>query len=356
MAITVTLTPNVTSYVYGEPAINVSILGQGNATTGPNYLWESNSGTFVDKFAGSTNFTPNNATSVVNIIGRRVKHFNAASAPNAAAFGANGGYQKIGGSTTAWDAGLWHDTSLTAYPSFYEFEPVEVNTEKAGGFFTNGTYLDPTVVNANPNVTFTFNWHLLANGTAVPRKAGVALASPVIYKVGDIFRVTVEVSKVVYTLNNIVVATTTRPVTDPLWAVGSIKTVGGTINNPSFFHDPTNEGLKTLSVTGLFPVQPNYSYELAADTNTLTSLAEDGSGTFRKKGNQKRAMSLQFNERPYTEYKLIYDFWRAHEKHEKFIYQDLVFNDVYIMRFEAGLRSNVIAPDSITIQITLKEA
>src|SRR6185369_14651152 len=114
----------------------------------------------------------------------------------------------------------------------------------------------------------------------------------------------------------------------------------------NFFTDSGNEGTKTIGVTGLFPVQPNYTYELSSDNTTLSSYAEDGSATFRKKGNQKRGLSLQFNERPYVEYLMISNFWKAHEKHERFLYQDLVFNDMYVMRFDAGLRVNVVAPDS----------
>lgn len=264
--------------------------------------------------------------------------------------------RKITGSTTAWDAYAFFSDPWTSNNVFYEASPVDISTEKAIGFVNNSAYINPDTTNANPDLTFVLCWHMLPNGTAVPKKAGSALANPIIYKSEDLFRITLTPTVATFTLNGVTVATTIIPTASSLYAINALKTVGAIVNDPSYFIDPNNVGIKSLSVTGIFPVQPNYTYELSSDNNTLSSIAEDGSGYFRKKGGQKRVLSLQFNERPYSEYLQISQFWKYHEKHEKFIYQDVVLSDNYIMRFDAGLRTNVLAPDSITMQITLREA
>jgi hypothetical protein len=347
-----TLTPNVATFIQGDSPITVSLSG-GNTTTGPGYFWESNSGTFGDRFIASTSFTPNNATNITSIIGRRVQHAEVMGTANVSPYGTIGAI-KLTGSTTAWDSYV----TLAALPSlngFYEIEPVETVAEKAMGFLSNTTYADPTLTNANVNLTFGVSWHMLGNGTAIPRRAGVAVANPVIYKAGDRFRITVQPTKVLYSLNGIVIATIAAISLSAWYPTSSIKTVNGVINNPTYFNDTTNVASATISVSGLFPVEPNYTFERDEDNNTLVSVAEDGSSIFRKKGDIKKSLSLQFNERPYTEYALINDFWKAHEKHNQFIFRDLTMSDSYIMRFDAGLRINVQGPDSVTIQVSLKE-
>lgn len=350
---TLTLTPNVTTFIYGDSPITVSLTG-GNSTTGPDFLWESNSGTFADRFVTSTTFTPDNATNITTIIGRRVKHGDGGGSANISGY-ATYGIEKTGGSTTAWDAYFYHATSLPALAGFYEVEAVTANTETAMGFFSNSAYRDPTTVNADANLTFALSWHLLSNGTAIPRKAGIALANSVVYKAGDRFRITVETSRILFSINGLVVATTSVPSISAFFPVVSFKTLNSKLNNLSYFHDLTNQASASLSVSGLFPVEPNYTYSRDEDNNTLSSIAEDGSAVFRKKGRIKRSLSLQFNERSFSEYLLISNFWKAHEKHQEFIYREFDTGEVYIMRFDAGLKLNVQAPDSVTVQISLKE-
>lgn len=350
----VTLTPNVSTYVPGDAPISVNI-GAGNSPTGPDYLWESNSGTFDDKHLATTNFTPSNATKVVSIIGRRVFHFTLGGVLNVGSHGSYGGLYKLG-ATLAWDSYGFFSNALPSGFGFLECEIAEVNKEKAFGFLSNSSYKDPTITNPDINLTFGIAWHFLGNGTAIPRKAGVALSNPVVYKVGDRPRITVTPTKVTYSINGIIYATTGFPSgLSAMYALLSFKSQNAVLTNPSYYYDPENEATKTVSVTGLFPVQPNYGVDLASDNNTLVSLAEDGSATFRKKSNLKKTLSLQFNERPYSEYLALSNFWKAHEKHEKFVYQDLVLGENYIMRFETGLRVNILGMDSITIQATLKE-
>jgi hypothetical protein len=356
MAPTLTLTPNITSYILGDAPITVSLSG-GNTSTGPDFLWESSNGTFDNRFASSAIFIPNNVTNIVSIIGRMVEHTNFGSSPaNISTYGTLG-LTKSGGSTTSWDAVQFHATALPSPNGFYQVEAVEVNTEKAMGFLSNSAYSNPTTTNSDVNLTFALSWHLLANGTAIPRKAGVALANPVVYKAGDMFRITVEPSRILYSLNNVVVATTGFPTgVAGLYAAVSFKTFNGTLDNLSYFRDTTNEASTSISVSGLFPVEPNYTYNRDEDNNTLSSIAEDGSAVFRKKGRIKRSLALQFNERPYSEYLLISNFWRAHEKHQQFIYREFDTGEVYIMRFDAGLKLSIQAPDSVTLQVSLKEA
>lgn len=349
----ITLTPNVTTYILGDSPITVNLAG-GNSTTGPDFLWESNSGTFSTRFAASATFTPDNATNITTIIGRRVIHGAPAGSVNTVAYNTYG-VQKSSGSNTAWDAYYTHTPALPTLNGFYEVEAIELNTEKAAGFLNNSTYINPTTINADANLTFGLCWHLGSNGTAVPRKAGIALANAITYKAGDKFRITIQPTKALFTCNGITVATTSLPIMTSYYATMSFKTLGAKLDNPSYYSDITNEASASLSVSGLFPVQPNYTYNRDEDNNTLSSIAEDGSGVFRKKGRIKRALSLQFNERPYAEYLTLNNFWKAHEKHQQFIYREFDTGESYIMRFDAGLKVNVQAPDSVTVQVSLKE-
>lgn len=352
MAVAINLTPNVSTYTYGDPSIATSMSGG----TAPSYLWESNSGVFSDKYAATPSFTPNNATKIVSIIGRFVyRSLSAgfAGSGSVGAYGINGGLTKTGGSSAAWDAQWGGVTVPVGATAFFEFTAVATNKEKAGGFFTNSLYRDPTTVHATNAVQLA--WHLYGNGTAVPRKLGTALATTVVYKSGDVFRVSIEGSKAVFYLNGVAVATTSLP-SGTLYPVALFKTVGSIIDNPSFLDNAAvNEGVTTLSVVGLLPVQPNYTYDVTEDNNTLVSVAEDGTSTFRIKSKAKKSLNLQFIERPFSEYQQLADFWRAHQRHEKFFYLDVIYNDIYLMRFDSPLRTAVQAPDSITIQLTLKE-
>lgn len=355
MTPTLGLSPNVTTWILGNAPITTTLTG-GNTAAGPDYLWESNSGTFANRFASSTVFTPNNATNTTTIIGRRVDHFGVGSTTNLAAHGSFGGMTKNAGSNTAWDAYTLFTTALPSANGFIEVDVLETNTEKAVGFLSSSTYRDPTTVNSDHNLTFALSWHMLSNGTAIPRKAGIALANPIIYNSGDRFRITVEPTKITFTINNVVYATSSLPTISAYYALMSFKTLGGVLDNPSYFRDVTNVDSASISVSGLFPVQPNYSYARDEDNNTLSSIAEDGSGVFRKKGRIKRTLSLQFNERPYSEYLLLADFWQSHERHKTFIYREFDFSQQYIMRFDTGVKYTVQAPDSVTFQVSLKEA
>jgi hypothetical protein len=356
MATIITLSPNVASWSLGDPSITVSLSG-GNAGNGSDYLWESNNGTFANKFASSTLFTPRNATKTTTISGKRVYHSSLGGSTGTTTYGINGGITKVA-LTSAWDSFAFLVPGVpvaSAYPVFYEGSPLEITKEKAIGFLTNSTYSDPTIVDVNPNLTFTLCWHLLSNGTAIPRKQGTALSVPITYKAGDIFRVTLDVSSVTYTINGVVYATTSLPSSATLYPTMTFYSPSATFTDGSYLADPTNDGFTTLNVTGVVPIQANYAYDLTNDNVTIGSLGEDGGNYFRKRGRAKKTLALNFARKSFADYLLLSDFWKAHEKIERFLYKDLVANDVYMMRFESGLQVSIENPDVITIQATLKE-
>jgi hypothetical protein len=353
MATVITLTPNVSTWSIGDPLITVSLSG-GNAGTGSEYMWETNNGSFSNKFLAAPVLTPKNATKVTTIYGRRVFHSAYSGTLNVATVGSYGGLTKTSGTNT-WDSFGFQTPNVTAYPSFYEVTAGENNKEKAMGFLANSTYRDPTTVNSNPDLTFCVAWHLLTNGTAIARATGIALSTPIPYKAGDRFRVTLTTSSVSYSINGVVYATTMLPTTSALYPTMSFKTTAASFLDGSYLADPTNDGSTTLNVMGVVPIQANYSYELVNDNITMSSIAEDGGLYFRKRGRVKKALALNFRDKSYADFVLLNDFWKAHERQEIFLYKDLVANETYVMRFESGLQISVEHPDVITIQATLKE-
>lgn len=353
MALLVTLTPNVSSWSLGDPAITVSMSG-GDTNLGNQFLWESNSGTFANRFNASTTFTPNNATEVVEIVARRVFHNNFGGGANFTAFG-DYGVSKTSGAASAWDSYIFLLNAGVNVGYSVEAEAVETNTEKAVGFLSNSSYRDPTVTNANPDNTFILSWHFLANGTAIPRRYGVAVGSAIPYKNGDNFRIIIEGYKVSYLKNGLVAATTMRVPTNSLFATMSFKTMGASLNAFTYQTIEDNQGTKTINVLGVLPINPNYSYELTNDNYSHISVAEDGTEYHRKRGNSKKGFSLQFNQRTFEEYSLLYNFWGEHDRTKEFVYRDLPTNTSYVVRFESGLQTTVEGPCVITAQASIKE-
>lgn len=346
--VTITLNPNVSTYTLGDPPITATLSGSGDV------LWESNNGNFANKLASPTVFTPNNGTALTSIIGRRVFSRSAVSVSTSGGSVASSGnwsYSKSSINSAVWDVAVVSNTGIDSGDTgFFQFVAVENNTEKAGGLVSNNSYRDPT------NASYEAGWHLSSNGTAVPRALGVSLSQIYAYKNGDEFRIAKESTRIAFYINGRLAASTAIP-SGTLYGSTSFKTSGASLSTGTLFSDPTeNQATKAISIVSSFPVQPNYTYELSIDNNTLASYAEDGTGTFRKKGNSKKILSLQFIDRPFEEYQLLVNFWNVHEKHSKFVYEDLVYNDTYLMRFDSGFRTTVQGPDRITIQVTLREA
>lgn len=354
MPLTVTLNPNVSTWSLGDPVIGVTATGAiGGAGTG--IFWESNNGTFANRFVASTNFTPNNTTKLTTIKAREIINSSYGGVSNVSISATYGG-TKAAGSNSDWDAHVFY-TSPVAYgvSGTMRFEAAEVTYEKAGGFIANGTYDDPTIVNDDPNVTFTFAWHLLGNGTAIARKQGRALTVPIPYKVGDSFEITLDRSSAIYYMNGVVVASTIRPSSNSQYAYLAFKNVGASLDAFVYQPDMTQVGSSTVNVIGVLPVNPNYSYELTNDNITAISTAEDGSLFFRKRGNAKKGFSLSFNQRSFNEYDSLAKFWRAHDRIERFIYRDIPTSQSYLVRFESGLQTTIESPDVITVQASIKE-
>ena len=353
MAITVSFNPNVTTYLKGDAPITVTMAG--TPTTGYNdYLWESDNGTFSNKFSNAVIFTPNNGTKLTTVIARRTRNFltGFVTPANFSTYGSNGGQRKSAGSSATWEAGNL-DAGFAGADGFFEFEVAEITAEKAGGLILNSTYIDPNLTGSN---SFTLNWHFSTNGTVVAKKEGTTLTStPIFYKIGDIFRVEVKGTKSIFYMNGVKIVDTLTP-SGNLFGAAGFKTVGAIINNPTTFTGAvTNQGIKTLQVYGVFPEQPNYSYEINQDNVTLVSFAEDRSAKYKVKSGIKRTLSPQFVQRPVSEYINIQEFWELHQKHLSFYYKDIDFDKTYLMVFDSGIRLQINGPDNVTISFVLRE-
>jgi hypothetical protein len=353
--VTITLIPDLDTWTTGDAPIEVQLSAE--ISPGDQVLWESSGGTFSDRFATPAFFTPNNATKSITITGNRVNRYDSISSNGTLIpYGTQGGYGKDSGAL-AWNTWYVMDYPVstgTGVTAFFEQEPVDNTSEKAMGFITNANFPDPKLV-GGIGAAFEHAWHLSTDGTAVPRKLGTALSSPVTYKAGDRFRVTLKDTQAIYTLNGNIIAIGERVTSALLYAYNSWKSIGGHFDNVSYLTDAANQAFDTVAVTGLFPLQPNYTYEISTDVGILTSPAIDGTEKRRKKSKERRVYNLQFNDRPYSEYQQVLAFWNAHEKHEKFVYYDIDMAEALIMRFDAPLGINVLGTSNIEIKAVLKE-
>lgn len=357
MPLSITLTPNITTYVQGDAPITVSMgAGSGSNTS---VLWESNNGTFADKYAATTTFTPNNASKLTSIIGRRVNRTIAVNSTNILA---SGGYLAWGkgasGTENTWDTFLWFDNwfdaTIPTATGMFQATADDLG-EKAIGFNNTGVLNPETVGTATTSMAYT--WHLQKTGLATPRHFGTSIATPVPYKVGSVFKLEVTTTAVNYYIDGVWIASAPR-INTGFWAVMTFKNNWSWWSMASWLNKqvyPDLEGTAYITVSGLFPLQPNYTYNQSTDVGIITSTAIDGSEKRRRKTKQRKTINLQFTERPYSEYKLLADFWKAHEKHEKFVFQDLVLGESYTMRFDAPLSTNMKGPDTVDIQATLRE-
>jgi hypothetical protein len=279
------------------------------------------------------------------------------STTNPVSFGTTGGWGKVSGSASAWDvwATMQHPLPTgTGTMGFFEEEPVNNTTEKAMGFISNSNNGNPNTIGAVGSA-FEHSWHMYADGTAVPRRLGAVLATPVPYKANDKFRITLSGTQALYSINGIIIATAERVTSVFLYAYSTWKSLNNYFTNVSYLATDANQGSASVSVTGLFPIQPNYTYSYSSDIIMISSAAIDGTEKRRKKSRDRKTLSLDFRERPYFEYQQLMDFWNAHEKHEKFVYRDLVLDESYVMRFETSLGINILGTDSVDIRATLRE-
>lgn len=357
----ITPTPSIINFLLGDVPISLTLGTSGSLH--PNWA-TSDGGTFSDRHSETPTFTSKNQTQMVTINGRRVSwggdgagfgwgNVDSASVTGSGAFGNVTKY--AGTSSWATPSRAIGNSSDNATETFYEFVTAETNKEKAGGLCTNGSNGDPTNTSA-PFIDFC--WHLKTTGMAVARHSGNTVGDEVPYTATDVFKVYKNGLTVYYLINNKVIRSVTiANQTWNLYPIATFKDVGGTLNSNVFFSDTSQakQGILTFQLYGVFPEQPNYTYELAPDNKTLSSFAEDGTAVFRKKGELKKVLSLQFISRPYTEYLTINDFWEWHQKHLKFYYRDSIFEKIYRVVHDSGLRIQVIGPDQITINMGLKE-
>lgn len=361
MTLALVATPSPTPFAYGDIPLSLSLAPSG--ALHPNWA-TTDGGVFSDRHGEFVTFVSANHTQTVTITGRRVTWmgdgvgvgWSSVATTYLAGVGVFANLTKYAGSNTwANDAKAVGQSSANADETFYEFTTAETNKEKAGGLTTDATNSDPTNTVA-PFLNFV--WHLLDNSTAQARHNGVAVGTPVTFTTSDVFKVYKSDLIVYYMINEVVIESVAITAgTWNLYPVATFKDVGATMNSNVAFSDTgeTKQGVLTFQLYGVFPESPNYTYEINADNRTLISYAEDGSATFRLKGGIKKSLSLQFNSRPFSEYVVVADFWEWHQKHLKFFYRDVVFDQTYFVVNDAGLKTQANGPDQISMALIVRE-
>lgn len=350
MALTVTTIPAIVGSLFSDFSVAVSMNGSGSP------YWDALYGDFDDRFLEAPAYLAPERTGADTIIGRRVQALYQNWISNLGArwseTNVNGGtLTKTGGVNGTWDTSILSPIHSDNAETFFEARPVSSNYAMSIGLTDNASDPNPS------SATYKYAWELGSDEYAVARRAGVALINPIYYEPNDRFRVHKVGDSVRYYKNGELIYEYTETAGYyGLYGVLTARTAGASVSKYVHYKytEPT-QGTLVVSIAGVFPVQPNFSYELNADNITLTSPAEDGSRVHRLKGAAKLSLNLQFNERPFTEYKAIYDFWQTHQKHIPFYYRDLVFNKLYYVTFDSGVRIQPLGPDRISITCVLRE-
>jgi hypothetical protein len=119
-----------------------------------------------------------------------------------------------------------------------------------------------------------------------------------------------------------------------------------------------------IQVYATIPFQPHFGFEQDWDNKTLRSEAEDGSAVLRVKGPIKRSWQVSFNNLPPDEWILLREFFRWHQKHLPFYYQDLAVPDnvgsgeadiLTLVTFDAGLKVTVAGPQRFNVATAFRE-
>lgn len=349
MALTITESTNKTSFNYGDvtyPSFTMS-----GSSVGIPY-WESEGGVFVSKNSNTSVFQPYNKSRTAIIKARRAYATQGNFTPNQTNENGAGVITKVGGTNTAWDAaavllGATYQTGNN--DSFIEVTITDTTTEKA--------LLFSSIQAADPASSLNdYGWHFLSNGSVIARKSGVPVTLELPYAIGDLFRIERVGSSVLFKINDITIITVSALNNLNLYSYVSFKTLGGTLGKSTFYKTSIEPTVSyTLKINGLFPGQPNYSYEINIDDNTLVSYAEDKSAIYRIKGQPIRSWTLQFNERPYLEYQDAYQFWMYHKKYISFYYVDLVYGMKTLVTFDSGIRTQAISPNSISFSFVVRQ-
>jgi hypothetical protein len=157
----------------------------------------------------------------------------------------------------------------------------------------------------------------------------------------------------------------------------SVGTVNPSSGNSTFFTPPNQTRVATVTGTSgvehdsaaiqvyaTIPFQPHFGYELDWDNKTLRSEAEDGSAVLRVKGPIKKSWQVAFNNIPSDEWILLREFFKWHQKHIPFYYEDLAVPDntgsgesniLLLVTFDAGLKVTVAGPQRFNITTAFRE-
>jgi hypothetical protein len=133
--------------------------------------------------------------------------------------------------------------------------------------------------------------------------------------------------------------------------------VTGTIAGPS-------SDYVDIQVYATIPFQPNYGYELDFDNTTLRSPSEDGGSILRLKGPIKHSWQIGFNNVPADEWILIRNFYKYHQKHVAWYYEDLAVPDndgsgesnmLALVTFDSGLKATIVGPQRYNLTVAIRE-
>ena len=358
MPITVSSTPTITDHLESDESIVMSLGGSGYSAPYDKPYWESSSGTFSDYLLESPTFQPLHRTQTATILGKRVARMyntlenNWDNSTNVALINTdNGTVTKNAGVNGSWDAKAVSAIFSPDLNCFFSFKAGDNIRDKAGGLTDNGTEMNPT------QSGFRFAWFLREDGLAVPYHVGNALANPRAYTTSTVFKLQKVGSTMNYYMDNELVANVAVGGTFNYYPILTFQDSSASIVSAMFQREDGTNYVDDLvfDIVAVFPGSPDWGFDLTKDNVTLVSVGEDQSEVVRKKGNAKKVIGLSFNERPFTEYSEINDFWDWHEKHREFIYKDLALENTYRVRFTSGIRIQPVGADRITMSFTIRE-
>ncbi len=358
MTLAIGATPAPTPYSIADVPITLTLAVAGGLH--PNWVGEPGS-SFSSRHTSPTTFLPPNETGETTVKGYRVKWLVDTGMYNNSAYTGivgtgPGTVEHVLGTNATWSAGLLLN-GVSGSQYFLEVKVTEINVDKFFGFSADGTGAFGTVPT---DTAIKYAWHFTGE-LAYPRKNGVVIGDAVSVEAGDVFKIHANyLNEAVYYKNDVVIATTTGATgagNNPVFCFKDFGSFTDVVLYDDGYVTPALDGNLTFDTYGVFPVQPNYAYETNLDNNTLISRAEDGTSTFRVKGttSRKKTLSLQFNSRPFSEFQLLYNFWMYHQKHIRFYYRDLVYDETYLMVHDSGLKYQASGPDQITISVVLRE-
>lgn len=207
--------------------------------------------------------------------------------------------------------------------------------------------------NSGTGPFYSASW-VVSNGVATCRVDGQIIATTSTVN-GDIFRVVVKNGKKISFNKNY--ETVKEHFKYPLFTTmfGAVVFVGsGTAFNARYYLNSSPKASTILKSYGVFPVLPNYPYDITTEDASVVLYGEDQTEYSITKP-AKDVLTLSFNYRTLEEYQILKKFWDHHTKTIPFFYDDTVAKYTRWMKFDSGLKVTIQRMNVMGINITLRE-